>query len=145
MSPDSASWYDESQFFSMRHGMKMQRTFLSGILILTLVLAALPVAAHHGWSGNTAGDVEVSGKVITGVKLAGAHGTMQIEDANGQVWDITLAPGPRTHRAGLRENTIPVGAEVTVFGERNENPEVFEAKVRRVVWEDQTFDVYPPE
>lgn len=123
----------------------MKHTILSRFLILTLALAALPVAAHHGWSGNTAGDIEVSGKLITGVKLAGAHGTMQIEDADGHVWDITLAPGPRTHRSGLRENIIPVGAEVTIFGERNENPDVFEAKVRRVVWEDQTFDVYPPE
>jgi len=129
----------------MRHGMKMKLTILSRLLILTLVLAALPVAAHHGWDGNTAGDIEVSGTVVTAVKLAGAHGTMQIKDTDGHVWDITLAPGPRTHRAGLRENTIPVGAEVTVFGERNEDPEVFEAKVRRVVWEDQTFDVYPPE
>jgi len=123
----------------------MMRSILNGFLILALALTVLPAAAHHGWSGNTAGDVEVSGTVVTGVKLAGAHGTMQIKTAEGQLWDITLAPGPRTHRAGLRENVIPIGAEVTVFGERNEDPEVFEAKVRRVVWEDQTFDVYPPE
>ena len=123
----------------------MKRPFLSTFLTVTLAFAALPVAAHHGWSGNTAGDIEVSGTVITAVSLAGAHGTMQIKDADGQVWDITLAPGPRTHRAGLRENTIPLGAEVTVFGERNEDPAVFEAKVRRVVWDGQTFDVYPPE
>lgn len=121
----------------------MKRLILNGCLILGLALAALPVTAHHGWSGNTAGDIELSGTVVTGVRLAGAHGTMQVEDEDGQVWDITLAPGPRTHRAGLRENVIPVGAEVTVFGERNEDPEVFEAKVRRVVWEDQVFDVYP--
>lgn len=101
--------------------------------------------AHHGWSGNSAGDVEVTGTVVSEVSLAGAHGTMQIEDAEGNLWDITLAPGPRTHRSGLRENIIPVGAEVTVFGERNDNPDVYEAKVRRVIWDDQTFDVYPPE
>ncbi len=123
----------------------MKRSLLNGFLMLILATAALPVLAHHGWSGNSAGDIEVTGTVVTGVKLAGAHGTMQIEDAEGQVWDITLAPGPRTHRSGLREDIIPVGAEVTVFGERNEDPELFEAKVRRVVWEDQTFDVYPPE
>jgi len=123
----------------------MMRPVLKALLTLTLALAALPVAAHHGWSGNTAGDLEVSGTVVTGVSLAGAHGTMQIKDAAGQLWDITLAPGPRTYRAGLREDTIPVGAEVTVFGERNEDPAVFEAKVRRVVWDGQTFDVYPPE
>jgi len=112
---------------------------------LALVLASLPVAAHHGWEGNSAGDIELTGTVVTGVSLAGAHGTMQIRDADGQLWDITLAPAPRTHRAGLVENLIPVGATVTVFGERNENPELFEAKVRRVVWGDQVFDVYPPE
>ena len=123
----------------------MKRLTLKGLLLLVLVMAAFPGLAHHGWSGNRAGDVEVSGTVVTGVSLAGAHGTMQIEDADGNIWDITLAPGPRTHRAGLREGLIPVGAKVTVFGERNEDPKVFEAKVRRVVWEDRVFDVYPPE
>jgi len=123
----------------------MKYLVLKGFLLLVLLATAFPGLAHHGWSGNSAGDVEVSGTVVTGVTLSGAHGTMQIEDADGNIWDITLAPGPRSHRAGLREDIIPVGAEVTVFGERNEDPEVFEAKVRRVVWEDQVFDVYPPE
>ncbi len=122
----------------------MKRSYTIGVLVAALFLAALPAAAHHGWSGNTEGDVEVTGTVVTGVKLAGAHGTMQVKDADDHVWDITLAPGPRTYRAGLREDMIPVGAEVTVFGERNDNPDVYEAKVRRVVWEGQTFDVYPP-
>lgn len=121
----------------------MKRSIPEVFLTMMLALAAFPALAHHGWSGNTAGEIELSGTVVTAVSLAGAHGTMQIEDAEGHVWDITLAPGPRTHRAGLTENVIPVGAEVTVFGERNEDPEVFEAKVRRVVWGDQVFDVYP--
>jgi hypothetical protein len=123
----------------------MKHSISKGFLIAVLTLLALPAAAHHGWSGNTAGDIEVSGTVVTGVSLAGAHGTMQIEDSDGNLWDITLAPGPRTNRAGLKEDVIPIGAEVTVFGSRNEDPELFEAKVRRVVWDDQVFDVYPPE
>jgi hypothetical protein len=109
-----------------------------------LCIASTPVAAHHGWSGNTAGEIEITGTLVSGVSLSGPHGTFQVRDADGQVWDITLAPGPRTHRSGLRENVIPVGAEVTVQGERNDDPEVYEAKVRRVIWEDQVFDVYPP-
>jgi hypothetical protein len=124
---------------------KLHSTYTLIATVFMLALVSLPVSAHHGWSGNTAGDIEVTGTVVTGVSLAGAHGAMQIKDAEGHLWDITLAPGPRTHRAGLRENIIPVGATVTVFGERNENPELFEAKVRRVVWEDYVFDVYPPE
>lgn len=123
----------------------MKHLIQKGFLLAVLTLLAVSASAHHGWSGNTAGDIEVSGTVVTGVKLAGAHGTMQIEDADGNLWDITLAPGPRTNRAGLKEDVIPLGAEVTVFGARNEDPEVFEAKVRRVVWNDQVFDVYPPQ
>jgi hypothetical protein len=124
--------------------MKANTSFALGLTVF-LMFAIAPLQAHHGWSGNTAGDIELSGIVITPVDLAGAHGRMQIEDADGQVWDITLAPGPRTHRAGLRENVIPVGADVTVIGERNEDPDVYEAKVRRVIWGDEVFDVYPPE
>lgn len=127
--------------------MALKRSTLITSIALTLALAlfSLSTFAHHGWSGNTAGDVEVTGTVETGVKLSGAHGTLQLRDAEGNLWDITLAPGPRTHRAGLREDIIPVGATVTVYGERNEDPEVYEAKVRRVVWGDEVFDVYPPE
>jgi len=129
----------------MNKGTPMKRPILNSLLILVLATTAGSALAHHGWSGNSAGDVEVTGTVVTAVSLSGAHGTMQIEDSDGQLWSITLAPGPRTHRAGLREDIIPVGAEVTVFGSRNEDPEVFEAKVRRVTWGDQTFDVYPPQ
>jgi hypothetical protein len=118
---------------------------LKFIMLASLLLGlVLPSWAHHGWSGNTAGEIELTGTLVTGVSLSGPHGTLQIEDADGNLWDITLAPGPRTHRAGLREDTIPVGSEVTVIGERNEDPDVFEAKVRRVIWQDQIFDVYPP-
>ena len=125
--------------------MRISFNICGAILLAALLLVAPSAHAHHGWSGNTGGEIEVTGTVVSGVRLAGAHGSMQIEDADGQVWNITLAPGPRTHRAGLRENTIPDGAEVTVIGERHDDPAVFEAKVRRVIWEDQVFDVYPPQ
>ena len=118
------------------------RQYLGGGLA-ALALYAAPALAHHGWSGNNQ-EFQLTGTVVTAVNLSGPHGTMQVEDADGQVWDITLAPGPRTHRAGLQEGVVPVGAEVTLHGMRNDNPERFEMKTRRVVWQDQTFDVYPP-
>ena len=124
--------------------MAMKRLICFTIALL-FALVGEHAIAHHGWSGNTAGDIEVSGTVVSEVSLAGAHGTMQIKDSDGNLWDITLAPGPRTHRSGLREGTIPAGAEVTVIGERNDDPEVYEAKIRRVIWGDEVFDVYPPE
>ncbi|MFK7829383.1 MAG: hypothetical protein AB8B57_06355 [Congregibacter sp.] len=110
---------------------------------LVLIALAQSVLAHHGWSGNTAGNIEITGVIESGVSLSGPHGTMQIRDAKGQLWNITLAPGPRTHRSGLKESTIPVGATVTVQGQRNADSQQYEAKVRRVIWNDTEFDVYP--
>ncbi len=125
--------------------MNTQRFLAALIMTTAALLLALPVGAHHGWSGNTGGEIELTGTVVDEVSLSGPHGRMQIRDADGQVWDITLAPGPRTHRAGLREGIIPEGAEVTVHGERHEDPDTFEAKIRRVIWDGEVFDVYPPE
>ena len=67
---------------------------------------------------------------------------MQIKDANGQVWDITLAPPPRTSGAGLTEEIIPVGAEVTVSGHRNSDPNRYEIKTERVTYNGHNYDVY---
>jgi hypothetical protein len=63
--------------------------------------------------------------------------------AEGQVWDITLAPAARTERAGLKEGTIPVGAQVTVHGHRNRDAKRYEIKTERVTWNGRTFNVYP--
>jgi hypothetical protein len=63
--------------------------------------------------------------------------------ANGQVWDVVLAPSARTERAGLKEGIIPLGAEVKVSGHRHRDPNKFEVKTERVTWNNRTFNVYP--
>lgn len=117
------------------------RLFL-GILVCTLALWSIPATAHHGWSGNGDEEFELTGTVETGVSLAGPHATMRIR-AEGQVWDITLAPAARTERAGLKEGVIPVGATVTVHGHRNRDSKRYEIKTERVTWNGRTFNVYP--
>lgn len=114
------------------------------VAIAAAFLVAPSALAHHGWAANT-GEIEVTGTVESGVSLSGPHGIMQIRDGEGQLWDITLAPAPRTHRAGLREGTVPVGDEVTVHGQRSADAERYEIKVRRVTWNGNHFDVYPPQ
>lgn len=98
--------------------------------------------AHHGWAGNDEKQFELTGTVVKAVSLAGPHATLQIR-AQGQVWDITLAPPARTERAGLLENSIPVGAEVTVSGHRSSDPKRFEIKTERVTYQGKVFNVYP--
>jgi hypothetical protein len=107
-----------------------------------LMLSSIPTAAHHGWAGNGDEEFELTGVVEQGVSLAGPHATMKVK-AQGQVWDVTLAPPARTERAGLTGNVIPVGATVTVHGHRNRDAKRFEVKTERVTWNGRTFNVYP--
>jgi hypothetical protein len=120
--------------------MAIRRTLAAGLS--ALALSALPAFAHHGWGGNAAQEFELTGTLESPVSLSGPHATMKIR-AQGQVWDITLAPSARTSRAGLTENVIPLGAQVKVHGHRNSDPKRFEIKTERVTWNDKTFNVYP--
>ena len=109
---------------------------------LILALSAVPAFAHHGWGGNLDEEFEITGTVEKPLSLAGPHATMKIR-AEGQVWDLTLAPPARTDAAGLKEGIIPVGAMVTIHGHRNRDPKKFEIKTERVTWNGKTFNVYP--
>ena len=113
-----------------------------GALLLACVAWTLPVSAHHGWGGYNDTQFELTGTVETAVSLAGPHATMRVK-ANGQVWDVVLAPSARTERAGLKEGIIPLGAEVKVSGHRHRDPNKFEIKTERVTWNQRTFNVYP--
>jgi hypothetical protein len=111
--------------------------------ILALTLLAFPAIGHHGWGGNMTEEFELTGTLEGSVSLAGPHATMKIKAADGQVWDITLAPEPRTSRSGLTATAIPAGAKVTVQGHRNRDPRRFEVKTERVIYNGKTFAVYP--
>ena len=120
----------------------MQTRFvaLTGTLALAL---GTPALAHHGWGGQQTSKTEISGTLKTDVSLAGPHATMQITDDKGQVWDVTLAPPPRTQNAGLMPGIIPVGAKVKIVGNRNSDLKKFEIKTVRVTYDGKNYDVYP--
>jgi len=122
--------------------MRLKFVLCFGITIVALTVSLSPVLAHHGWSGNSDKEFELSGTVESAVSLAGPHATMKVR-SNGQIWDITLAPPPRTEAAGLKEGVIPVGAKVTIQGHRNRDPKKFEIKTERVIWNGHTYNVYP--
>ena len=121
----------------------MHVRFIPALIFAALAVCVVPIAAHHGWAGNAEEEFELTGTVEKPVSLAGPHATMKLKSSEGQVWDITLAPGARTADAGLKEGVIPVGAQVTVHGHRNKDPKKFEIKTERVTWNGKTFNVYP--
>jgi len=107
------------------------------------IASTIPAFAHHGWGGNVDEVTAMTGTVTEGVKLAGPHGTMKIMTSDRMVWDITLAPPFRTQSAGLRQDTIPVGAVVTVHGQRNRDPSRYEMKTIQVEYAGRHYNVYP--
>jgi hypothetical protein len=111
--------------------------------IATLLGVVAPsTLAHHGWSGQSDKQSQVTGTVQKPVSLNGPHATMQIV-ADGQVWEVTLAPPARTQSAGLTPTTLKVGDTVTITGNRNSDPKRFEMKTVRVSVNGRNFDVYP--
>ena len=119
------------------------RHYLGILAGAALVMAmSIPAGAHHGWGGNSEQETQLTGTVEAPMSLAGPHATMKIR-VNGQVWDITMAPSPRTESAGLKENTLPIGATVTVTGHKNKTAGRFEMKTEKVTWNNRVFAVYP--
>jgi len=122
--------------------MRLPSSLCIATAILAIAVSGHPVFAHHGWGGNLDEEFEISGTVEAPVSLAGPHATMKLR-ADGQIWDLTLAPPARTQAAGLKEGMIPVGSKVTIQGHRNRDPKRFEVKTERVIWNGRTFNVYP--
>jgi len=119
----------------------MRLTIYASVAVLVLSLFAIPGVAHHGLGGNLDEEFEITGVVQSSVSLAGPHATMKL-NADGHVWDLTLAPPPRTKEAGLTEGLIPIGATVTIHGHRNRDPKKFEIKTERVTWNGRVYNVY---
>jgi len=115
---------------------------VAGILVAVALVAPRPLSAHHGWGGYSEKEFELSGTVQTPVSLSGPHATMKIL-ADGQVWDVVMAPPARTSAAGLKEGMIPVGAKVSVHGHRHMTAGKYEIKTERLTWNNRVFNVYP--
>jgi len=111
-------------------------------LAAALMVAAVPAFAHHGWGGQEEAVTTLNGTVVQGVSLAGPHATMKIK-VGADVWDLTLAPPARTERAGLKEGLIPVGATVTVRGNRNLDHAKHEMKTIYIKQGATEYHVYP--
>ena len=104
--------------------MRFRRT-VSVIAGVLFVAAASTVFAHHGWSGYKE-VIEMSATVIE-LKLGNPHDRLIATDDSGQEWNLLLAPPARNRRFGFNEDSVSVGDQLILFGQKH--PQRFEIKV----------------
>lgn len=101
----------------------VRTVFIAAALILTA-----PAIAHHGWSYYKE-QIEIM-VTIKELKLGNPHDRLVAIDADGQEWNLLLAPPARNRRFGFTEDTLSVGDEIELFGQKH--PKKFEVKVHYI-------------
>ena len=125
-----------------------RRQFTAGLvtgLLAAFVLATAftsgPAAAHHGWRWAEDGNFEVTG-IIKGAQLGNPHGILTL-DVDGEDWLIEVGQPWRNERAGLTDEMLSPGKEVTISGARSKKPEEKRVKAERVIIDGTVHDLYP--
>jgi hypothetical protein len=92
-------------------------------MVLTLLLAALPLAAHHAFAAefDVSQPVKVKG-TVTKVEWVNPHAWLYVDvkDDAGKVvnWHFELGPPNALFRLGWKKDSIPAGTEVSITGFR---------------------------
>ena len=98
--------------------------YKTALAVFALMIIAANSHSHHGWSGYTElMDIEVT---VTQLRFGNPHDRLGVQDADGNVWDLLLAPPARNRKFGYDENVISVGDTVQLIAERH--PDKLEAK-----------------
>jgi hypothetical protein len=106
------------------------------------VAASAPALAHHGWGGYQNAETNIIGTVVEQVNLSGAHASIKLQGEDGQIWRVILSPPHSTVAAGIRTQTFPVGAKLTVSGHRHSDPSRLEMKSEELTMGQRTFSLY---
>ena len=112
-----------------------------GLLIVLLLVPMVQVLAHHGWRWTEEGNVEVTG-VIKSATLGNPHGVL-ILDVDGEEWRAEVGQPWRNSQAGLPEEKLVAGAEITIDGQKSADPEEKLVKAERVSLDGRDYILYP--
>ena len=120
-----------------------RREFLAaGTAVALTSFVGLPAAlAHHGWRWTEDGNFELTG-IIKTVQLGNPHGVLTV-DAEGEVWTVEVGQPWRNERAGLKDEMLSVGREVTISGARSADPAEMKMKAERVIIDGALYNLYP--
>ncbi|WP_026987248.1 DUF6152 family protein [Fodinicurvata fenggangensis] len=102
---------------------------------------ALSALAHHGWSWAEEENSELTG-VVESTSLGNPHGTVTLM-VDGAAWEIEVGQPWRNERAGLSEENLSKGTEITVQGHRSRAANERRLKAERVIIDGKLHDLYP--
>ena len=100
----------------------MKRATL-GLVIGSLLMAAVPVMAHHSFAAeyDSTKPIELKG-TVTKVEWANPHIWiyLEVKDASGNAttWGFSASPPGMLQRRGITKNTLKVGEVLTISGHR---------------------------
>ena len=104
----------------------MSRKFYSVLFVIAgCFLLLSSVDAHHGWGGYKE-RVEAM-FTITELKLGNPHDRLIAVDSEGREWNLLLAPPARNRRFGFNEDSVSVGDNIEILGQKH--PRRLEMKV----------------
>jgi uncharacterized protein DUF6152 len=92
-----------------------------GILVATLLVAAVPLSAHHSFAAEYDANkpIQVTG-TVTKVEWTNPHARIYVDvkDENGNVtnWNFELGGPLQLNRLGWKRDAVKVGDQVTVQG-----------------------------
>jgi hypothetical protein len=123
--------------------MVTRREFLgaAGAAIVLGLAGAAPALAHHGWRWTEDGNFELTG-VIKAAQLGNPHGVLTV-DVEGEDWTVEVGQPWRNERAGLTDEMLSVGRELTVSGARSADPADRRVKAERVIIDGRLHNLYP--
>lgn len=119
----------------------VRRAPLALVSAVMAVAAALPAAAHHGWTWAEDVNAELSGTIVA-AKLGNPHGELTLA-ADGAQWIVEVGQPWRNQRAGLKDDMLAKGVKLTVSGHQHTDPNKKVFKAERLVIDGKTFDLYP--
>ena len=105
-----------------------------------VLLAPLPAAAHHGWSGQYNLHVTTLEGQIQAVRYRDPHAEIELMD-HGQKWTITLAPTERMSSRGVTQAALKVGETVKINGHRNLDMTRYEVKANDITIDGKTTSI----
>ena len=116
-----------------------RRLFLGGLAAASLL--PLAAGAHHGWAWAEDEEFVLDG-VIRGARLGNPHGELDVEAPDG-LWTAEIGQPYRNEQAGLTEDLLALGTEVTLEGHRSRDPDEKLMKAERMIIAGKLYDLYP--